>query len=173
MDSGDNGDTRLLNSPKQLLSFLTETGDLLTSCTGLKHTESKGKKKNQDKLLTFQLSILNLIHLTFFVKYVLVYLHFYTYKTNKTKSNTEYTTHIRDCESPQKPTCYLLQQGNSRVCLKWGQHFLKIYKARCLPTRQPTHATAETVCSPTHTKQNYVISRVKHVVRTVTNLISL
>lgn len=139
-----------------------------------KHTESKEKKKNQDKLLTFQLSILNLIHLTFFVKYVLVYLHFYTYKTNKTKSNTEYTTHIRDCESPQKPTCYLLQQGNSRVCLKWGQHFLKIYKARCLPTRQPTHATAETVCSPTHTKQqNYVISRVKHVVRTVTNLISL
>lgn len=98
MDSGDNGDTRLLNSPKQLLSFLTETGDLLTSCTGLKHTESKEKKKNQDKLLTFQLSILNLIHLTFFVKYVLVYLHFYTYKTNKqTKQKaTQNTPHTSE-----------------------------------------------------------------------------
>lgn len=112
MDSGDNGDTRLLNSPKQLLSFLTETGDLLTSCTGLKHTESKGKKKNQDKLLTFQLSILNLIHLTFFVKYVLVYLHFYTYKTNKQnkKQHRIHHTHQRlwkpsKAYLPGLPTC--------------------------------------------------------------------
>lgn len=75
----------------------SETGDLLTSCTGLKHTESKEKKKNQDKLLTFQLSILNLIHLTFFVKYVLVYLHFYTYKTNKQnkKQHRIHHTHQR------------------------------------------------------------------------------
>lgn len=101
MDSGDNGDTRLLNSPKQLLSFLTETGDLLTSCTGLEHTESK-EKKNQDKLLTFQLSILNLIHLlTSFVKHVLVYLHFYTYKTNKQnrKQHRIYHTHQKALKS--------------------------------------------------------------------------
>lgn len=172
MDSGDNGDTRLLNSPKQLLSFLTETGDLLTSCTRLKHTESKEKKKNQDKLLTFQLSILNLIHLlTFFVKYVLVYLHFYTYKTNKQKA-TQNTPHTSETVKALK-SLLAICSSKETAGFAWNEDntFWRSIKPD-VSQHVSQLMQLQRLFVHLHT-QNYVISRVKHVVRTVTNLISL
>lgn len=61
----------------------------------------RAEKENQDKLLTFQLSRVHIIFHPFidlfFVKYVLVYLYFYTYKTNKQnkKQHRIYHTHQR------------------------------------------------------------------------------